>query len=95
MPNATWAASAALLLLILLGSNHDHSLLVKLAARLSLWTKHRLEMLRLRRRQLGEQISLRYAGLRDGIIIWETTVELGLKALLYLVCKCLVWLLNR
>jgi hypothetical protein len=62
-----------------------------LGANMVLLLRKEIDLLKLRRRHLTEQIALRYEGLRNNIVVWETTVELGLKVVLYLALSCLWW----
>ena len=57
---------------------------------MTLWLSKELDLMKLRRRQLGEQIGLRYQGLNRGVLLWETTIELGFKLFLYAILTA-VW----
>jgi hypothetical protein len=63
-----------------------------LGANMVLWLRKEIDFLKLRRRHVAEQFSLRYEGLKNGVVVWETTVNLGIKAAQYTVLTVLWWL---
>jgi hypothetical protein len=62
-----------------------------------MWIRYRgiLEYFKLGQRHLYEQIELRQSGLKSGIIIRETTVELSYKVILYLLFRGINVLLQK
>jgi hypothetical protein len=57
-----------------------------------LWLRKEIDFLKLRRRHMAEQFSLRYEGLKNGVVVWETTANLCIKAALYTVLTVFWWL---
>ena len=62
-----------------------------LGAKMLIWLRKKTDILKLRRRHLAQQIALRYQGLNNGVVIWETTVELVFKVALYVALTGLWW----